>query len=369
MSRKRRRRKPRGPAPQARTASSSGTERTSSGATTEPATGAPVGKGGDRKDTAGTDGAGRATRRGETSRERGASGPTRRDQGQARPGGLFGGSGVPSPFPPFGVTMARGMRAVGASAVLLTATFVSALATWGAVVVLGADAPLRYLIVEMAASPLHVFFDVDLIFRLGGTSTDALVATAALGAVRAVTFGALLLLIGAVLRGEGDVRQALRPFPKVVLSLFAVYVAEVAVVVGAARLLVGLLGPAGSLVLPLVALHFLSFVPVVIALERTSARDGLVRGLRAARLPAGRHLIMMLVYFMFSLYLVSGSPPLTPATPSVLGWAFVLGVTFVHVSVTAALAYRWLAVRDEAAVVAAPSRARGADAAAARRSR
>ncbi|HEX2030213.1 MAG TPA: hypothetical protein VHL78_02265 [Actinomycetota bacterium] len=260
--------------------------------------------------------------------------------------------------------MARGLRVVGGSAPLLAATFLSALATWGTVVALGADASLRYLVVEMAASPLHVFFDVDPIFRLGGTSTDALVTTAALGAVRGVTFGLLLLLIAARLRGEPDLAAALRPLPKVALSLFAVYVAEVAAVLGTAELLVGLLGPASRLILPLVALHFLAFVPVVVALERTTARDGLVRGLRAARLPAGRHLLMMVFYFLFSLYLASGTPPLAPATPSILGWAFALAVSFLHVSVTAALAYRWLAVRREPAVVqsAKALRGQGADA-------
>lgn len=341
MSGKRRRRKPRGPSPQTRRRSPSAGSREAA------ETARPTGPSGAESPTPGE-----------------APGRARPPEAERRPGGLFGRPSVPSPFPPFGVTMARAVRVVGGSAVLLAATFLSALATWGAVVALGGEAALRYLIVEMAASPLHVFFDVDLIFRLGGTSTDALVATAVLGAVRAATFGVLLLLIAAALRGERDVAAALRPFPKVALSLFGIYVAEVAAVVGAARLLVGLLGPASSLILPLVALHFLAFVPVVIALERTSARDGLVRGLRAARLPAGRHLVMVLVYFMFSLYLVSGSPPLAPATPSVLGWAFVLGVSFVHVSVTAALAYRWLVVRDEPAVVAPPraARARGAEA-------
>ncbi|MGH2723298.1 MAG: hypothetical protein ACRDI0_03360 [Actinomycetota bacterium] len=275
--------------------------------------------------------------------------PRAKQEGQ-RPRGLFRGA-AQSPFPPFGVSLARGLGAVGSSPLILAVTFVSTIATWAVFVALGTGPTLRTLVIQMSVSPLHVFFDVDALFQAAGGSVFTLVATIILATVRAVSFGLLLLLIVGALRGERpDVRGTLRLLPRVGLTLFAVYVGEVVLVLTASQLIVGILGPSFSILVPLVALHFLVMVPVVAALEHVAAREALRKGLRAARLPGARHIGLVVGYFLFTLYATSGAPALSPATPTVLGWAFVLAVSFVHVGVLAAFAFRWLAVREEAAI-------------------
>lgn len=272
--------------------------------------------------------------------------------------GLFRGASQ-SPYPPFGVSVARGFRAVGASPVTLAAAFLSTIATWAVFLALDMAPTLRSMVVLMTPMPLQVFFDAPAVFRAGGSSTYTLVAFIVVGTVRATTFGLVMLLIlGSLRDGRPDLRASLRRLPAVVPSLFAVYIAEVALVIMSTQVILGLLGPAFEALIPLVALHFLVLIPVVIVAERVPVRDGLRLGYRAARLPGARHLGMVVAYFLATLYILFGVPAVSPATPTILGWAFVLTGTFVHVGTVATFMVRWLAVREEPAVVerAAPAR-------------
>lgn len=253
----------------------------------------------------------------------------------------------PSSLPPLGTSLARGFRSVGRSPEILAVAFLSLLATWAVFVALGPEPGARLLALLMALSPAHVFSDIPVAAGTG-SALAALAGVIALGAVRAVTFGLLTLLtVSAVRSDPPELRDAVRRLPRVAASLFALYVVEVAAAVVLLQVLVGVLGPF-AIVAVVGALYFLIFAPVVVAVEGSSAREGLVRSMRAARLPGPRHLALVLVYFLVLYYGSSVSPfgPLSPATPTIPIWSFALAATVVHMGFLGALAFRWIAVRE-----------------------
>jgi hypothetical protein len=257
--------------------------------------------------------------------------------------------------------VARGLWALGGSPVTLAAAFLALLATWAAFVVLGVEATPRFLAVVMAVSPAHLFTDVPVAFG-AGTAVLTVAAVVGLALLRAVTFGLLTLLMRETLDGGGaDLRAAARRLPRAVLNLFTVYVVEVGLVVVLLQLVAGFLGSL-SIIVVVAALYFLTFVPVVAAVEGVSFQEAFRRGFRAARLPGTRHVTLVVAYFLLLFYAASVSPfgILAPATPTVLVWGFAMLTTFIHVGVLGALVYRWLAVRDQVPAGPAPARSRGA---------
>lgn len=253
-----------------------------------------------------------------------------------------------SPFPPLPLSVSRGMWAVGATPLTLAWTFLSLLAAWALFVALGVEATPRFLTVVMAISPAHLFTDVPVGFG-AGTGLAVFVTVAAMGLLRALTFGLLtLLILGWLEEGRADLRTALRRLPRSATVLFAVYLVEVGVIFVLLQLAAGFLGPL-SLLVVVAALYFLVFVPVVAVVENASVRESFRRGFRAARLPGTRHLTLVMVYFLLLFYAASVSPfgIVSPATPDVATWGFAMIVTFVHAGVLGAVVYRWLAVRDE----------------------
>ena len=268
---------------------------------------------------------------------------------------------TPSPFPPFGVSVARGMQATAGHPQTLATSFLSLLATWGLFVGFGALVPPALLAVLMAVSPAHVFVsDVGVALGAGDGTAVTLVAVVAIAALRAVTFGLLILLLLHALRdGRPSLRAAAAALPRVALRLLGVYLFETAAVVFAQQLLASFLPGFGILVLA-AGIYLLVFVPIVAAAEDASIQESLRRGLRAIRLPGTRHLSMVMGYFVILVYSFVVAPfgPLAPATPSILTWGYALLLTFLHVSVLGAFVYRWLEVRDLVATGPAPRRSR-----------
>jgi hypothetical protein len=265
---------------------------------------------------------------------------------------------APSPFPSLGISLARGASAVGAHPVTLAAAFLSLLATWGAFVGVGAVVGPRLLGVMMSVSPSHLFSDVPVALDAGGTSAVGLAAVVGIVILRALTYGLLLVLILQALRGgRPEFGAALRRLPQVIPRLVGLYVFETAAVVFAQQLIAAFLPQFGILVLA-AGIYFLVFAPVVLVAEEVPIQEALRRGLRAARLPGTRHLMLVMAYFLVLVYTAAVAPLglIAPATPSVVVWAFALLATFVHVAVLAAFAYRWLEVRDEVAEGPAPRR-------------
>jgi hypothetical protein len=278
-----------------------------------------------------------------------------------------------SPFPPLGESIRRGALAAGSSAAVLTVAFLGLLALWGGFNLLDAALSAQGMVYVMGLPPVHVPLDVGVVQSLIRTSsTLALASVVALGVVRGLILGAMALLVHGAVRGNADPRAALRRLPRVAVTVFGIYGAEVGLFLFLLLFVQSLLGPAAVLVILVLGLHFLGFAPVVAAAEGVSAGAALRIGFRASRLPGARHLTLVLMYFAVVLYAGVGATAAAgesfPATPSLLTWGVALSATFGHVAVLGALVYRWDAVREhvlaeesrrEAERRAARSRGRG----------
>ena len=259
---------------------------------------------------------------------------------------------APSPFPPLAESMARGMRAVGASPATLAIAFLTLLAIWGVLVAMGTAVQPGILSMLASAPPAHLFFiDVPAALTTVDSTPAGLGVVLALVTLRALTFGLLISMVVETLRGgRSNVRAALVQLPRLVPRMVILYVVEVAAVVFA-QLVVSAFLPQLSTLAAAVGLYFLVFAAIVVVAEDIPVQEVLRRSLRAARLPGTRHLTIVMAYFIVVTYTPMLAPigPAPPATPSIAAWAFALAITFVHVAVLAAFAFRWLEVRDEVA--------------------
>jgi hypothetical protein len=266
---------------------------------------------------------------------------------QRRPG-LFGG-GTPSPFPSFAVSVAAGIRAVGASPLILSTAFLSLLATWGVLVAAGVEVTPQFLSVLLSVPPANLFSDVPVAFNIGESPAPTIAAVAGLGLLRTVSYGLLIILMTQALReGRPKLGAAIRRLPRVVLALFSIYLLEVGLVVVVLQVLAGFLGQLS--ILGVIALiYFLVFAPIVGAAEGAPMQEALRRGFGASRLAGTRHLALVTAYFLFLFWVSAISPfgPLAPATPGVATWAFALVATFIHVGILGAFVFRWVAVREQ----------------------
>ncbi|MGH2710004.1 MAG: hypothetical protein ACRDH9_02210 [Actinomycetota bacterium] len=268
---------------------------------------------------------------------------------EKEPRGRLGAKLPESPFPALGPTLGHGFRVVGSSPAIIAVALMALLPTWGAFVLLGDDAGPRTLSLLLSAPPVHVFSDAPVVLGPGTGGVYSALAVVGFAVLRAITFALLTTLILQALRdGKTSMRGALRVLPRSTVVFGGLYLIEFGLVVAAFQLLVGFLGQLAILSIA-AGLYFLAFAPIVAAAEGAGPREALRRGFRAARLPGMRHLSLVLAYFLILFYSGAIAPfgILTPATPSIGAWAYSLGWTFVHVSVLAAFAYRWLAVREK----------------------
>jgi hypothetical protein len=129
---------------------------------------------------------------------------------------------------------------------------------------------------------------------------------------------------------------------------FALLVYGFSVVLG---LFLGSLGLIGGFV---GSMYFLAYAPVVAIAERATPREAARLASRAARIPGRQHMTFAVLYLLLAILLISTTPTslAAPSTPSILVWGYVLFVSYLHVSVLAAFAYRWLVLRE--AVLAGP---------------
>jgi hypothetical protein len=269
------------------------------------------------------------------------------------------GAARPSPYPPLGVTLARGLRTVGTSWPTLATVFAAALVTWIVFAAIGEESNPRFMVSELAVPPVNIFLtDISTMFGLGGSAVATLGVMVGLAVLRAATFGAILLMIDRRARTpDASFSETARRFPNLFVTLVAVYIVEVTVAVVVQQIAVGLIGPQFFLLGVIATLYFLAMIPVVAVAEDANAQEALRRGFRAARLPGTRHLALVMAYaiLMLTLLLLMPGAVLAPATPTFTTWLLVLLASFVHASVLAALHYRWMIVRDE--VPAGPRRA------------
>lgn len=265
--------------------------------------------------------------------------------------GLFArGLGPPSPYPGLWVSLARGLRPVGASPAILAVAAGYLLAVWAFFVGAGAEPPAGLITIFAALPPVPTLFDALILLQEGEGAILSLGLVLGVTLIRTVALGLLVALVVRAVEGERpDLREALRGLRKTGPPLFAVLTAELGMVLAGFVLVQGFLG--GQLAIFavwLLGLQFLVMAPVVIARERVPAAEGLRRSFRAARLPGMRHFSLVIVYF-FLVQVTTAAQAGIPfeATPSILTWVFALFITFIHAGVLGALGYRWAAVRDE----------------------
>jgi hypothetical protein len=266
-------------------------------------------------------------------------------------GGLFGGK--PSPYPPLGVSLATGLRLAASWPVMVAVAFASELALWVVFVALGSPPPPGALAGLMAIPPINLLVDVPLARTVAEGTATLVGVSLGIVLIRSVILGLLATMVVDALReGRPSLRRSLQRLPRVTAGLIQLLVLEVSGFV-LALFVVGSFLPAfgqmGVLLVMVFGLHFLGMAPVIMAAEGVRAQDGIRLAFRAGRLPGFRHFGLVIAYFLLTVavLLQVGAGFLPPVTPSILIWSFGLVATLLHVGVLGALAYRWLAVRDE----------------------
>lgn len=268
------------------------------------------------------------------------------------------GAARPSPYPPLGISLVRGLQVVGRSPLILAGAFLASLLTWIGLVLIGAEPAPNVMANQLVLWPLQatgfppgiVLPDLFFVFSTVPDPVGALPLLIGFAIVRSAILGTLLILIDRGLQERHPNLAAVgRRLPKVGMTLFAVYVIEVTLVYLAFLVILPFLGAQFGVILSLAAFYFLVMIPVVAVGEDARAREAFRRAFRAARLPGTRHLALTLIYvlFLFGITSLTARAVLAPATPSFFTWLFVLLSGFLQAGVLAAFHYRWLAVRDE----------------------
>jgi len=268
-----------------------------------------------------------------------------------RRSGLFG-SAAQSPYPPFGVSVAAGFRAVGRRPLLRALTLLAPLAVWAGFIALGTAPPPQALVLLTGLPPVHVSLDVALVNQAAGTAVSTTAMVLGSAAVRALALGMFALLLIASLREE-PAGPSLRRLPRVAGILFLVISVEFALVLAVPLLVQSVAGPAlgnlGVIAALILGLHYLGMAPAIAAAEPDPAAEILRRSVRAARLPGPRHLLLVVAYFSFVFWAATITPagPNAPITPSPAVWGFALVGSLVHIGALGTFLFRWLAVRDQ----------------------
>jgi hypothetical protein len=273
--------------------------------------------------------------------------------------------------PPLFVTVARGLRVVGGSPLLVISSFLAVLALWSAFaafgVVLAATPGFMGMLVSLP--PMHtLFLDIQVLLAGGASSPIKGIALAVgLIVVRAALMGFWISLILQRLDRDGDrgdpagpdqpgrgwtgeARAALRRMAGSFGPLVGVEAGFFALAIVTLFLAVGLLGQFAAIGGLLAGLYFFVFAPIAVITERTGLRGGYLLAVKAARLPGPKHLVATASYVALSLMVSVFAPPspVAAATPSVATWLFVLFVSFLHMIALATFTYRWLVVREHA---------------------
>jgi hypothetical protein len=203
--------------------------------------------------------------------------------------------------------------------------------------------------VLLALPPLHGTFDLQVAGTVVAGTSSILFTALGFTLIRSIAYGLLIALLARSMgwKEEHPLRAWRRAIPHLLLIGLAFFGLSLAVPL----LLQGLLGPQlgllGALAAVLLGLHFLILAPVAAVVDGLGYREAVRASVRAARTPGSRHLTMSLGYVAFALFIASVAPTsaVSPATPTILTWAFTLLVSYLHVGALGAFTYRWLAAR------------------------
>ncbi len=254
--------------------------------------------------------------------------------------------------PPATVSFARGMIAVGSSPALLVTAFLSILALWLAftAVSTGLVTSAAGIVQFLTLPPGHTFVDLGLLTSSRVQPLVGLAFGLALLAFRAILAGFLIAGSDIALRGRtrpADMArsafgQAARAF-WVVLALEAGYLVATLL----ALTLPFILGAqAESLVYSVWlvgSMYFFAYTEVIAVIERARPAACVRWAMQAARLPGRDHALLVFSYALLSLLLPTFAARIAgiQATPSISAWIYALVVSFLNVSLLAALTWRW----------------------------
>lgn len=253
--------------------------------------------------------------------------------------------------PPTGVSLARGLAAVGGSPMTMTLTFLAGLAIWLLYSSYGSilgPSPAAMVLFE-SLPPMHSFLDITLLAR--GRVVTAPVAIgygAGLLLARGVLLGLGLSLIIERLEGGASIRRAITRARRTFSAILVVEAGFLSLEVASFLVASGFLGPLGIIAALIGGLYFFIFAPVAVVADGLGVREAAKASARAARISGPRHTMLIVGYFSVTLLLFTSTPGsrVAEATPSFMVWAFALFIGFLHMGVLAAFTYRWLAVRS-----------------------
>ena len=262
-------------------------------------------------------------------------------------------------LPPFLPTFSRGLLGVGSNPLILPSAFLGALAVWG---IYASFRSVRVLTPSelaqiLALPPIHSLLDLRLIF--GGGSPRSAVGTLALAGllllVRAALFAFLIALSFETLGGDGTEPPGYRPAlrraaTRTATSLGPLFLLEVtflAMLSFVGGLIQSFLGLLGLALVLAVEVYYLVFAPVITVVEGVGLSDAVALSLRLVRRSSRQSILFASGYVLLTLFFLVIQSPFASATPSIQVWAYVLFMTFIHVSVLTTVMLRWLAVRGE----------------------
>jgi hypothetical protein len=274
--------------------------------------------------------------------------------------------------PPAGLSIARGLAAVGGSPALLASVFLGVLALWflySSYAGILAPSPAA-MVLLVSLPPVHSLLDIQLLASGHVASATATVA-----------FGAGLLILRALLVtvwvslaldrlggheesfGRPSLGGALRRFGNILVveaGLMGVAVGSLVIASGFLGASLGALGVIGALI---GGLYFLVYTPVAVVADGLTVRAAVRASIRAARIPGPRHMLIVFGYLAVTLFMSVSTPGsrVAQATPSFMVWALVLFVSFLHVAVLGSFVYRWLALREPVLAERSTGRAEAAE--------
>lgn len=264
---------------------------------------------------------------------------------------------LPPVFPSIRSSLGRGLLVVATTPALLVGAALLVLAAWVVMLALGLEAPPGRLVVVLALPPISIELDAGNGSSLYGVSWQMLVFAHGFFLFRSLALAAGVgVLVARLEGGEASLGTALRGL-RATPAILAVHIASFGIQFVGNILLSLLLGSLGSflgVLLLLVVLGAFAFVPVAAVREERGVLETLARSARAARLPSG-HGVMVMLYFLLALLAVALAPQggVITANPSLAQWVYILLATYLQMAFLAAFAYRWIVVEQ-----AVPERAR-----------
>jgi hypothetical protein len=262
--------------------------------------------------------------------------------------------------------VAKGLRAVGSSPLLVVSAFLATLILWLVFTAYGAAPAPSAMVLLTALPPAHSLLDIEAVLTGGSSGPGStvvflaglLVLRAALislwvaGSLERLAWADPLHRVTSGANGRSGteelsivLRRATRPFGAVLGVEAGFYVISMAIALAALQSAALQIAVIAALV---GGLLFFVFAPIVAVAEEVGLGPAVRISIKAARLPGPRHMLATVAYIgmTLSVSLFAPTSRVAAATPAITTWLFVLFVTFLHVTALATFVYRWLVVRD-----------------------